>query len=425
MTLKTILTLGLLHLVFITFHNNRLDARLTPPTESDKTTNGGPATETVESLKKMVLETTLKIDSIRILCRGEYLDRSLVDANAFHQVTLFAKAPHSLFYDSAHGHDYMNWQLDPYRQKAYVRKEHVYNEYPLDRMFFRQLLKPQDPLPGSLQTAFFFLATGYWPTTGREAPRHADLPYVLRDVALSKETHLHLRPDLEKVGGRWCHVLEQTNADALWIDVGRAGCLVQRELFDSKTGRRLQRYRLAEQEEFSPQIWIPRVIENTVFEQHDQEKNAHSDHELTATTRILECQVNQVQDSDFDYQIPPGALELNELNVNEPPRQVIPGGLEQFDVMASWINDDRISTITVDNTGPTPSQGNTISVSAVTFPFALVVTLLLTCEIYLRFQPSTALALRTLPSSGMNVLGVISDRTGNGRGSKTRRASSE
>jgi len=348
------------------------------------------ATETVESLKRKILETTQKIESIRVCSFGEYLHGSLLDANAFYRVALSAKAPHFLLYDSAHGHDSMNWQLDPYRQRAYVQKEQVYNEYPLDRMFFRQPLKPQDPLPGSLQTAFFFLATGHWPTTEREAPRHTDLPYVLREVALSKETHLHLRAKLEQVDGRWCHVLEEPGVDALWIDAERAGCLVQRVLSDPKTGRRLHRYRLLQQEEFADQIWIPRVIENTVFRSNDRSENSSSSEETTSRTRIVECAINQVEDTVFDYRIPPGALELNEHNLNEPPSQVAAGGLDQFDQIADWIQGDRISTITVGPTRAALSENGIVPVSTLTLPIVLVATLILICEVYLRFSSGSS-----------------------------------
>ena len=384
MTAQNVRLAGLVPLLFVAFCTDQVVGQGRLPTENQPTSSKLAATETVESLKSKILETTQKLKSIRVCSLGEYENRSLADANAFYRVALCAKAPHFLFYDSAHGHDSMDWQLDPYRQRAYVQKDHVYNEYPLDRMFFLQPIEPHDPLPGSLQTAFFFLATGHWPTTEREAPRYADLPYVLREVALSKETHLHLRPELEQVDGRWCHVLEHPGVDCLWIDAERAGCLVQREVSDPKTGRRLQRYRLLDHEQFADQIWIPRLIENTVFQANEPAEDSSSSKEITSRTRIVECAINQVDDTAFDYRIPPGALEFNEHNLNEPPRQVAAGGLDQFDQMADWIRGDRISSITVDPTGSARSENGTVPVSTLTLSIAWVVILISVCEAHLR-----------------------------------------
>ncbi|MDG2381621.1 MAG: hypothetical protein P8N76_08095 [Pirellulaceae bacterium] len=384
MIAQNVLFAGFVSLLFVACCTDQVAGQGRSPTEDQPISNRPSATETVESLKRKILETTQKLESIRVCCLGEYAHRALADANAFYRVALCAKAPHFLFYDSAHGHDSMNWKLDPHRQRAYVQKGQVYNEYPLDRMFFRQPLKPQDPLPGSLQTAFFFLATGHWPMTDREAPRYADLPYVLRDVALSKQTHLHLRLKLEQVDGRWCHVLEQPGVDCLWIDTERAGCLVQRELSDAQTGQRLQRYRLLEQEKFSDQIWVPGVIENTVFRSNDPAGNSGSE-EITSRTRVVECAVNQVDDTVFDYHIPAGALEFNETNLNEPPRQVAAGGLDQFDQMTEWIQGDLISTITVAPARPTLSGTAMVPFSTLALLVVLVLALIFVCELYLRF----------------------------------------
>ena len=386
MTPQNVRLAGFVPLLFVALCSDQVAGRGQPSIENQTACSRPSTTETVESLKRIILETTQRIESLHVCCLGEYAHRPLADANAFYRVALSAKAPYFFYYDSAHGHDSMNWQLDPYRQRAYVQKEQVYNEYPLDRMFFRQALKPQDPLPGSLQTAFFFLATGHWPMIEREAPRHSDLPYVLREVALSKQTHLHLREKLEQVDGRWCHVLEEPGVDSLWIDAARAGCLVQREILDSQTGHRLQRYRLLDQEEFADQIWMPRIIENTVFRSNDRSKNSHSKEEITSRTRIVECTVNQVQDTAFDYRIPPGTLEFNEFNLNEPPRQVTAGGLDQFDQMASWIQDDRISTITVGPARTALSEHRMLPVFTLALPIVLVATLMFTCEVYLRFS---------------------------------------
>ena len=383
MIAKNILVAGFVPLVFVTCCNHQVAGQGSSRIENWPASSRPSATETVESLKKRILEATQKLESIRVCCLGEYAHRSLADANAFYRVALCAKAPHCLFYDSAHGHDSMNWELDPHRQRAYVQKNQVYNEYPLDRMFFHQPLKPQDPLPGSLQTAFFFLATGHWPMTDREAPRYGDLPYVLREVALSKQTHLHLRTKLEQVNGRWCHVLEQPGVDCLWIDTERAGCLVQRELSDAQTGQRLQRYRLLEQEEFSGQIWLPRIIENTIFQSNDPSDHSRSE-EVTSRTRVVECTVNQVDDTAFAYHIPAGALEFNEANLNEPPRQVVPGGLDQFDQIAEWIQGDLVSTITVTSSSSPLSGNRMVRFASLALPVVLVLVLIFVCEIYLR-----------------------------------------
>ena len=384
MTHKNIRLASLLAILFGAFGTNQSVGQQTLLAESHPISRNPVTTETVESLKRKMLEATQKLESIRICSLGEYENPTLAGANAFYRVSLCVKAPHFLFYDSAHGHDSMDWQLDPYRQRAFVLKDQVYNEYPLDRMFFHQPIDPHDPFPGSLQTAFFFLATGHWPAIQREAPRYADLPYVLREVALSQETHLHLRSELEQIGGRWCHVLEHPGVDCLWIDAERSGSLVQREVSDPETGRRLQRYRLLEQEQFSDQIWIPRLIENTIFSASDPSGNSSSQKEVTSRTRIVECAVNEVADTAFDYRIPAGALEFNEHDLKEPPHQIAAGGLDQFDQMADWIQGDRVSSITVGPAHSDRSENGLLSVSTLTLSIAWVAVLIVICEAHLR-----------------------------------------
>ena len=159
---------------------------------------------------------------------------------------------------------------------------------------------------------------------------------------------------------------------------------MQRELSDAQTGQRLQRYRLLEQEKFSDQIWVPGVIENTVFRSNDPAGNSGSE-EITSRTRVVECAVNQVDDTVFDYHIPAGALEFNETNLNEPPRQVAAGGLDQFDQMTEWIQGDLISTITVAPARPTLSGTAMVPFSTLALLVVLVLALIFVCELYLRF----------------------------------------
>ena len=354
--------------------------------QSETTTNP-KATEDVRSLKTMMLKTASAIESVRIGYRGNYSEPRLTELNAFYRVRLSAKAPHFLMYDAAHGHDFLDWQLDPFRQVAYVQKNHYYNYYPLDRMFFWQELAPTAPNPGSLQLPFYFRATGIWPAWQRKAPQRDNLAYVLRDIALSSESHTHLRPKLEKISGRWCHVLEHPGSDTLWLDAERGACLLQRELSDKKTGRVLQRFRLLKQEQPAPGIWMPTIIENTVSNiVHDRKTNKESKQEKTSIIGINICEVNNVPDSHFHFPIPDGALEMDEADRKARSVQVTAGGLDQFDAITNWVIGDRISTITTNNTFLKRSTPPPFDPFKMLFPVVLVTVLIGICELFLFTQ---------------------------------------
>lgn len=341
-----------------------------------------PMLETPESVKEQLLLACNRIDSIELISRGEYSRPDLAQSNAFFQVSINAKAPGLLYFDSGHGHDRMNWELDPYRQKAFVTEDHVYNEYPLDRMFFRKPHKATDPLPGSLQKSLFFMSTGIWPFTAREAPRVSGIPHVLREVALSTDSHWRLRPQLENVDGHWCHVLEQPGIDVLWLDLQRGCALLKRELYDQEQQVVSHQYRLKELKEMGHHIWLPTVIENTSFYKETQEGELKP---YTRVTRIIECKVNQSSVADFEYGIPAGALELDQQDVRKQPIQVTPGGLEHFDSLASWIIDDSISTITRFQVGQAANlpASNKSMVNWYWVVGLITFTAIVGCEIYL------------------------------------------
>ena len=126
------------------------------------------------------------------------------------------------------------------------------------------------------------------------------------------------------------------------------------------------------------------MIENTVFPASDPSGDRSSQKEVTSRTRIVECAVNEVADTAFDYRIPAGALEFNEHDLKEPPHQVAAGGLDQFDQMADWIQGDRVSSITVGPAHSARSENGLLSVSTLTLSIAWVAVLIVICEAHLR-----------------------------------------
>src|SRR5665213_4288683 len=148
-----------------------------------------------------------------------------------------------------------------FQRRAYISGNRVVSEFPVNRVFSEGTFTPSEGLPGTLPREFFFLATGIWPLNAIKPPRHRGRPYVLREIA-ECDTHSVVRPNLEDVDGRWCHVLEDPDVDSLWLDVERECALVARETRDPENRALVQRIELRRHVEVSPQIWMPTSIRN-------------------------------------------------------------------------------------------------------------------------------------------------------------------
>jgi hypothetical protein len=156
---------------------------------------------------------------------------------------------------------------------------------------------------------------------------------MLREVATAPG--YVVRPEQEWVDGRWCHVLSHpTGGDRLWLDVDRGCALLAREVDDPKNGALMQRYELRAHRETERGIWLPGLVRtiqyDTTATRDEARKRVVRDGEIT----FVETEVNKVDDQTFEYQPPPGALQLNP---GKEPTQASPGGLDHLDNLASWI----------------------------------------------------------------------------------------
>ena len=298
------------------------------------------ATHSLPEIKETLLNNHRRIRTLRVHRESDSYKTGLYPEGAFSRVTFVAKSPYFLFHDSAHGTRDMKWEDDPYRQVAYINATHVSNVYSLDRSFFCEAFAAKQMLPGSLKQEFFFVATGIWPLHGREPIRPAGDPYMLFDIANAIGTEvgskIKLRPRQEKIEGRWCHVIENSEFDRLWIDMKRNGCLVKRELDYPGNGALMSRYILGEHHETSPEIWMPKWIKNVQFDAGAADESSRDRVLVDSVMKLVSVAVNEeVADATFEYEPQAGDYELFEMM--RDCKQVVPGGLDHLERMAAWI----------------------------------------------------------------------------------------
>jgi hypothetical protein len=302
------------------------------------------ATMTAPELRAALRKAQDAIQSLFVVYTSDDYDESRYAKGHYLHRTIAAKAPDSLLHMTAHGDAVLPWIDDPYQQRARVRNGHLFNEYPFNRSYFEQDVDlKKDGLPGTLPQEFLFIATGVWPPTGVKPPRPvspAD-PYVLKEVA-SSESYTQVRPRLESVAGRWCHVLERPGKDRLWIDVERGCALMARETHAATTGRLAQRIELGGHREVRPGIWFPMEMTNIRYDHDASGEEKQGRVWKNAKHEVLEVHINDVDDAVFQWEPPPGALCLPDDTL---PFQSKPGGIEHIAAMASWVRrHHRLST---------------------------------------------------------------------------------
>ncbi len=290
------------------------------------------ATLSAPELRAKLSECLQRIRSFRVVYRSYGYDPERFPAGTYLHRVVVAKAPYSLYHVSAHGHDALDWHDDYYQQRAYITRDHLYNEFPVNRSYFDHEMKPSEGLPGTLPGEFFFLATGIWPLTAREPPRPDGRPYMLSEVAASEEYSI-VRPRQELVDGRWCHVLERPGYDRLWIDAERGCALLARETHSQLNGAMVQRIELGDHQEIKPGIWMPKTMRNVQYDWLCPDEAGRKRIVLDGTFRILEIGVNDVEDEIFQFDPQAGALLDNGVN---RPRQVREGGLDHLDDLLLW-----------------------------------------------------------------------------------------
>jgi hypothetical protein len=252
------------------------------------------------------------------------------------------KGPGSFFLDSGHGSDLFRWQDEPKRQRVFVAGDRIRWYWVTHRTYEEAPLSPDEELSPKLQGDLFFTATGWWPPDYRRPPPRppGGNRIALADVARAEG--YGVRPFQEEWDGRWCHVLEKPGADALWIDVEGGFRLLKRAFYDSGTGATKQEYLLRDHREAAPGVWFPTTIEYVMYDHEAKDPADWGRALLHVRALIEEIRANDVADSIFDFQPPPGALLID--RKTGACQQTQPGGLDFLDsnvLQIRPVNDNR------------------------------------------------------------------------------------
>jgi len=287
---------------------------------SKRTGPGLGARYTAAELRARLQSTNAALSSVEVQYRasgygpefppGTYLYREFA-----------AAAPYYLDHLSAHGHDELAWTDDFLQQRTKVTENKWFTERPLCRTFSSGALKPTDALPGTMSWEIYFLATGFWPLQ-RPAPKPKDIRWTFRDLAGSSE-HSYVRPSLEDVRGRHCHVLEWPGRDRLWLDADRSCCIMAREICDPLTGDVRRRLDLGGHAQHGVNLWLPTWIQTEDFE--NRRSVARSQISIVSTT------VNAVDLRRFEFTPMPGSLRMTP---GQRPELIAEGGLDQLQIVA-------------------------------------------------------------------------------------------
>lgn len=291
-----------------------------------------PAPLPSATLKHRLGQAQARISAWEIEYEAARQDQRGVPAVSYIHRLIAAKAPDKFFAWTAHGTPWLDWSDDPYQQRLVVTTDRMIAGWPLDRLFNDQPLRPDAPLPGSAPGELLLAALGWWPLANRPPPILLDdVPTALSKVAQSSA--YQARPQLEKVGDRWCNVLERPGLDRLWLDAYRGCALVARQY--SPSGKdRVQRFEFADFQELLPGIWAPFTLRNIQYERMAGGRPGRVLHDNKLT--FLRVRLNEaVTDARFCFEPPPGSIGRTG---DGPLRQVVPGGQTYLDEVLNWIH---------------------------------------------------------------------------------------
>jgi hypothetical protein len=301
-------TYSLPSLLLVSFAILSLSSEVRPQATSQDQVTSPNATLDVLQLKQQLLASQERIQSLSIKYESHDYDESQYPKGSYLHRELAIKAPDKMFHVSAHGHIGLNWHDDFQQQRAYIVNRHLFNDFPVNRVFFEYDMKPEETLPGSLVDEFYFVATGIWPLTDITPFRPEGRAYVLREVATS-EKHSVVRPLLEQIDGHWCHVLEYPGRDRLWIDVDRGCALMARESYSEINDALVQRMELSDHTEVAAGIWLPSKLRNIQFDYLAHNVDDRMRIIRNAMHTAYDITVNDVNDAVFEFHPAPGSLK--------------------------------------------------------------------------------------------------------------------
>lgn len=289
----------------------------------------------IDQLRSRILLSQQRIVSVYIeyLSRDAYAEERRFPTGTFLRRIVAAKNPCFFSHETAHGFDEMTWEDDIRRRLCCVDRDRVYDVWINNRTY--NLTEPwaaDAPLPGSMPGEPVMLVMALWPMNDRPAPRDQGHPIMLVDVA--RDTGYRLADQNEIVDGNEAYVLVKDGVDRLWIDVNRDCALLARERHDVKTGKLFLRYELTGHREVAEGIWLPNAFRILRYRSNsDDLPLVVSDQRFD----IAKLRVNDLDDSFFNYELPPGSLQLNPADESGQPVQTVPGGVEHMENLVAWI----------------------------------------------------------------------------------------
>ena len=290
----------------------------------------------IDQLRQAMRLTTEQLRSFHVKYRLTGYPGNVVPDGFYVERTIAVRSPDWLFTDAGHGHDAMHWTDDPYRQTAYVTPDELINVYPIDRAFLKVSLNGLKSLPGSLDSEFFFFATGIWPLTKWQPPRPNGQPHMLVEI-IEDDQFVKIRDKQEKIGNDWCHVLARNDTDVIWLDVSHGCCIRQREFYDQSSGNLVARIVCREIHEVDAGVWLPKFIDNNRFDFNATTAEGRNRKLVDSTVEILEFQVGELADETFSFTPQPGALLVDPDDITAAPEQVLAGGIDHLESTVDWI----------------------------------------------------------------------------------------
>jgi hypothetical protein len=98
--------------------------------------DGPAARHSAVELRHMILAASRRVNAVRVAYRSYDYDAGTFPQGTYLHRVVVAKAPYYLFHLTAHGNDALDWTEDFYQQRAYITARQLYNEFPVNRVFF-------------------------------------------------------------------------------------------------------------------------------------------------------------------------------------------------------------------------------------------------------------------------------------------------
>lgn len=287
-------------------------------------------TFSASDIRDRILKSQERIESIEVHYRATGESGYFVDQ------VIMAKAPVFWFSVTAHGNPTADSDDDFDRQRTFVLEDRFLTYRPIPRTLVMGLVKPTDPLPGTLENELFFFATGLWPFRSRKPPSPLGHAHTLKGIASSDE--FIVRDKTEDILGSPCILFtHKSGRDRIWLDIARGCSIVRREFYDQDRASLMVLLEMSQHRQVAEGIWIPFKIHRSEFDTRPSSKLDEKVPIGESTLVVTYASVNDVNDSQFQFTPPPGTLELMPDGSPGVPRQIVAGGHDLLDEYAGWI----------------------------------------------------------------------------------------